>query len=167
MHTVSLPCQPLPAHCIRTTPGNMVACLRAGEHFFPTCACPARYNAWARSSRLETRTKESSMPASSWVATIYVCATKILAGICAPATDFSLMGSLSVSTPARTRKNGELCQWKANPGETLMGAGGVWVGLGEVWMGFGLGAIWVCLGEVWVGLTYVRYFFCNEYILFL
>ena len=104
MHTVSLPCQPLPAHCIRTTLGNMVACLGAGEHFSPTCACPARYNAWARSSRLETRTKESSMPASSWVATIYVCATKILAGICAPATDFSLMGSLSVSTPARTRK---------------------------------------------------------------
>ena len=104
MPTVFLPCQPLPAHCIGTTLRNMVACLRAGEHFFPTCACPARYNAWAHSSRLETRTKESSMPASSWVATIYVCATKILAGICAPATDFSLMGSLSVSTPARTRK---------------------------------------------------------------
>ena len=104
MHTVSLPCQPLPAHCIRTTLGNMVACLGVGEHFSPTCACPARYNEWARSSRLETRTTESSMPASSWVATIYVCATKILAGICAPATDFSLMGSLSVSTPARTRK---------------------------------------------------------------
>ena len=104
MHTVSLPCQPLPAHCIGTTPGNMVACFGAGEHFFPTCACPARYNTWARSSRLETRTKESSMPASSWVVTIYVCVTKILAGICAPATDFSLMGSLSVSTPARTRK---------------------------------------------------------------
>ena len=104
MHTVSLPCQPLPAHCIRTTLGNMVACLGVGEHFSPTCACPARYNAWARSSRLETRTKESSMPASSWVAAMYVCATKILAGICAPATNFSLMGSLSVSTPARTRK---------------------------------------------------------------
>ena len=104
MHTVSLPCQPLPAHCIRTTLGNMVACLGVGEHFSPTCACPARYNAWARSSRLETRTKESSMSASSWVATISVCATKILAGICAPATNFSLMGSLSVSTPARTRK---------------------------------------------------------------
>ena len=104
MHTVSLPCQPLPAHCIRTTLGNMVACLGVGEHFSPTCACPARYNAWARSSRLETRTKESSMPASSWAATIYACATKILAGICAPATNFSLMGSLSVSTPARTRK---------------------------------------------------------------
>ena len=104
MHTVSLPCQPLPAHCIRTTLGNMVACLGVGEHFSPTCACPARYNAWAHSSRLETLTKESSMSASTWVATIYVCATKILAGICAPATDFSLMGSLSVSTPARTRK---------------------------------------------------------------
>ena len=82
----------------------MVACLRAGEHFFPTCACPAQYNVWARSSRLETRTKESSTPASSLAATIHVCATKILAGICAPATNFSLMGSLSVSTPARTRK---------------------------------------------------------------
>ena len=104
MHTVSLPCQPLPAHCIRTTLGNMVACLGVGEHFSPTCACPARYNAWARSSRLETRTKESSLHASSSVATIYACATKILAGICAPATNFSLMGSLSVSTPARTRK---------------------------------------------------------------
>ena len=44
------------------------------------------------------------MPAGSWVATIYVCATKILAGICALATDFSLMGSLSVSMSARTRK---------------------------------------------------------------
>ena len=39
-------------------------------------------------SRLETRTMESSMPASSSVATIYDCATKILACICAPATHF-------------------------------------------------------------------------------
>ena len=66
----------------------MAACLGAGEHFCPTCACPARNNAWARSSRLETRTKESSIPASSWVSTIYDCATKILAGICASATNF-------------------------------------------------------------------------------
>ena len=104
MPTVSLPCQPLPAYCIRTPLGNLVACLGVGEHVFPTCACPVRYNARARSSRLETRTKESSMPASSWVATIYFCATKMLAGICAPATNFSLVGSLSVSMSARTRK---------------------------------------------------------------
>ena len=122
MLTVSLPYQPLPAHCILTPPGNMAACLGAGAHFFPACACPARYNAWARSSRLETRTKESSMPASSWVATIYVCATKILAGICAPATDFSLMGSLSVSTPARTRKMVSYACGRQAHGETLMGA---------------------------------------------
>ena len=37
-------------------------------------------------------------------------------------TDFSLMGSLSVSTPARTRKMVSYALWKANPGETLMGA---------------------------------------------
>merc|ERR550525_1401353 len=56
-------------HCIRTSLGNMVACLGAGEHFFPTCSCPARYNAWAHSSRLVTRTKDLSMSASPWVAT--------------------------------------------------------------------------------------------------
>ena len=66
----------------------MAACLSASEKVCPTCACPARNNAWARSFCLETRTKESSIPASSWVTTIYDCATKILAGIFASATNF-------------------------------------------------------------------------------
>ena len=58
---------------------------------------------WLRSPRLETLTKESNMCVSSWVAKP-ICTVKILAGKFAPATDHSIMRSLSVNIHVRTRK---------------------------------------------------------------
>ena len=43
------------------------------------------------------------MCVSSWVAKP-ICTVKMLAGILAPATDHSIMRSLSVNMPVRTRK---------------------------------------------------------------
>ena len=55
------------------------------------------------STRLETRTKESNIRASSWVVKPF-CATKVTAGMLAPATDQSIERGLSMSTSVRTRK---------------------------------------------------------------
>ena len=54
-------------------------------------------------TRLETRTKESNMCASSWVVKL-VSAMKVTAGMFAPATDQSIERGLSMSIPVRTRK---------------------------------------------------------------
>ena len=82
---------------------DMVACPRVGERarLYPF-ACRLMTK-WFLSTRLETRTKESNIRASSWVVKPF-CATKVTAGMFAPATDQSIERGLSMSTSVRTRK---------------------------------------------------------------
>ena len=82
---------------------DMVACLRVGECVCWNSCADCLVTKWFHLTRLETRTKESNIRASSWVIKPF-CATKVTAGMLAPATDQSIERGLSMSTSVRTRK---------------------------------------------------------------
>ena len=73
--------------CVYTSK-KMVACLRGSECFWLHSSVHGLMTKWFFSTRLETRTKESNMCASSWVVKP-ACVMKVTAGIFAPATDQS------------------------------------------------------------------------------
>ena len=61
------------------------------------------------------------MRVSSWVAKP-ICTVKVLAGKFAPATDHSILRSLSMSMPVRTRKMVNYASEGQTQGKTLMEA---------------------------------------------
>ena len=76
-----------PCACVYNSE-NMVACLRVCECSRLRSLAHGLMTKWFFSTRLETRTKESNMCASSWVVKP-VCVMKVTAGMFAPATDQS------------------------------------------------------------------------------
>ena len=90
--------------CVRwETSRNMAARLRVCECSWLHQRWHGLMTKWILSTRLETRTKESNICASSWVPKL-VGAMKVTAGMFAPATDRSIERGLSMSISVRTRK---------------------------------------------------------------